>query len=238
MVSSTMAQIQSWVDRGTPQGARTSPSWVVERAHEFGECRRMARSRRSNWFLLYAALSSAACFAACGDDDESGAPAAGKKSQAGGRSAAGSGGTEETSDGEGGSSGGGGASGRGTRASALNCGQRPDEEVVCGDETCATESEHENNSCFVPCCYQLDGKDHCGFRGTSRAFTTDCLPPAVADDSCDQTPQFRGCCDVLTHKCGIIGGFSPGCTLETSFVTLPAEPKSCGMGDQDAGASD
>ena len=99
------------------------------------------------------------------------------------------------------------------------------------------QTEHESNPCYVPCCAMQDGKALCGFRGTSSAFTTQCVPHAVVDPSCDEVPQFQGCCEQKRKVCGIIGGFAPGCQTESSFVTLPQNPKSCGHTD-DAGTSD
>ena len=107
--------------------------------------------------------------------------------------------------------------------------------VTCGGETCATKSEFEDDPCFVPCCVTFEGRERCGFRGTSTAFSRECLLPAVADPSCDEVPQFQGCCEPTRHVCGIIGGFSPGCTTKSNFVTLPTSPKTCGGGETDAG---
>lgn len=54
---------------------------------------------------------------------------------------------------------------------------------------------------------------------------------AVFDPSCDEVVQFPGCCDLKQHKCGIMAGLRPGCVTESSFVTLPKSPKSCGLAD-------
>jgi hypothetical protein len=97
----------------------------------------------------------------------------------------------------------------------------------------------QESPCFQPCCVTFEGRERCGLRGTSTsmAFQTECLLPAVPDDSCDEVVQFQGCCDLTQHRCGIIGGFAPGCQTKSSFVTLPENPKVCGLSD-DAGVSD
>ena len=100
------------------------------------------------------------------------------------------------------------------------------------------KTEFEDSPCFVPCCATFDGAERCGFRGTAPGFTTECVLPAVADPSCDEIPQFQGCCEPTRHVCGIIGGFAPGCQTKSNFVTLPASPKACGLGDVDAGDLD
>jgi hypothetical protein len=51
-------------------------------------------------------------------------------------------------------------------------------------------------------------------------------------------PQFEGCCEPTQHVCGIIGGFAPGCTTKSNFVTLPKSPKKCGSQPSDGGALD
>jgi hypothetical protein len=90
----------------------------------------------------------------------------------------------------------------------------------------------------------FEGAERCGFRGTSSAsaaFTTECVLPAVSDPSCDDVPQFEGCCEPTQHVCGVIGGFAPGCQTTSRFVTLPDPPKACGIGaagDGDAGPED
>ncbi|HET8932228.1 MAG TPA: hypothetical protein VFN67_02255 [Polyangiales bacterium] len=84
----------------------------------------------------------------------------------------------------------------------------------------------------------LEGKERCGFRGTSAAFTTECVMPAVSDPSCDEVPQFEGCCEPTQHVCGVIGGFAPGCQTTSRFATLPEHPKACGLGGEDAGVGD
>jgi len=108
-------------------------------------------------------------------------------------------------------------------------------EVTCGGELCPTSSQHETDPCFLPCCVTHEGKERCGFRGTSRAFTTECVLPAVSDPSCDEVPQFEGCCEPTRHVCGVIGGFAPGCQTESSFLTFPDPLKPCGDGSPDAG---
>lgn len=110
-------------------------------------------------------------------------------------------------------------------------------EVRCGEERCPTSTQHENDPCFLPCCVQHEGKERCGFRGTSRAFTTECVLPAVSDPSCDEVPQFEGCCEQTRHVCGVIGGFAPGCQTQSPFLTFPDPLKPCGPAarDQDAG---
>lgn len=112
------------------------------------------------------------------------------------------------------------------------------EAVTCGGELCPTSAKHETDPCFLPCCVEHEGKERCGFRGTSRAFTTACVLPAVSDPSCDEVPQFEGCCEPTRHVCGVIGGFAPGCQTESSFLTFPDPLKACGAGagDSDAGS--
>jgi len=125
------------------------------------------------------------------------------------------------------------------RRSPLSCGSPSKESVQCGGVTCPTTAELETDPCFVPCCVMFEGAPHCGFRGTSMAFTTECVLPAVADPTCDEIPQFQGCCEPTRHVCGIVGGFAPGCQTKSSFVTLPAVPKACGAAaDSDAGEHD
>ena len=113
--------------------------------------------------------------------------------------------------------------------------------VTCGGELCPTSTTHERDPCFLPCCVQHEGRERCGFRGTSRAFTTACVLPAESDPSCDEIPQFEGCCEPTRHVCGVIGGFAPGCQIESPFLTFPNPLKACGAGrdadtDADAGA--
>jgi hypothetical protein len=93
------------------------------------------------------------------------------------------------------------------------------------------------NSCFEACCVTFEGKEQCGLRGLSAAFRTECVLPAVPDESCDEVVQFQGCCDLTQHRCGIIGGFAPGCQTKSSSVTLPKNPKLCGYPD-DGGVED
>jgi hypothetical protein len=131
-----------------------------------------------------------------------------------------------------------GASGGGGRRSPLSCTQLSDAEkqVTCGGQTCPLSADHEKDPCFVPCCVTFEGADRCGFRGTSAAFTTECVLPAQSDPSCDEVPQFEGCCEPTMNVCGVIGGFAPGCQTESRFATLPEHPKACGAGrDADAG---
>jgi hypothetical protein len=99
-------------------------------------------------------------------------------------------------------------------------------------------TETEQNPCSVPCCVVSEGTERCGFRGTARGFTTECVLPAVPDPTCDEVPQFEGCCEPTEHVCGIIGGFAPGCQTKSSFVTLPKSPKKCGSNSADAGSTD
>jgi hypothetical protein len=122
--------------------------------------------------------------------------------------------------------------------SPLDCDPRNDAPVECGGVACPTEAEFEHSACFIPCCVTFEGAERCGFHGTSPAFSTDCVLPAVADPSCDDVVQFQGCCEPTQKVCGIIGGFAPGCQTKSNFVTLPAHPKACGEGDSDAGISD
>jgi hypothetical protein len=136
----------------------------------------------------------------------------------------------------------GGAAGResggGARPDPLSCaGQSSSAAVVCGGEACPWHTETEQNPCSVPCCLQVGGRERCGFRGTSLAFKTECTLPAVPDPTCDEVVQFEGCCDERLHRCGIIGGFAPGCQTTSAFVTLPKVPKTCGL-DSDAGEAD
>lgn len=182
-------------------------------------------------------LVTVLAWSACGDDDATHADA-----EHGGH-----GGTEAApaSSGSGGKSGAGGSGGNagstggaGGRASPLACEQKT-VTVTCGGETCPATTEIEQNRCSVPCCAMFEGKERCGFRGTARGFTTECVLPATPDPTCDEVPQFQGCCEPTQHVCGIIGGFAPGCQTKSNFVTLPANPKKCGPGsgatDEDAG---
>jgi hypothetical protein len=160
---------------------------------------------------------------ACGSDDKP-KPDAGAGGAAGLAAKGGSGGSTA------------GASGATAgRRSPLSCDQRSSMPVQCGGQTCPTKTEFEQDPCFIPCCVTAAGGERCGFRGTSAAFSTECVLPAVADSSCDDVPQFQGCCEETQHVCGIIGGFAPGCQTKSSFVTLPKNPKPCGRGDSDAG---
>ena len=130
-----------------------------------------------------------------------------------------------------------GEAGRAGRRPPTACDPQETTEVTCGGELCPTSSKHERDPCFLPCCVQHEGKDRCGFRGTSRAFTTACVLPAVSDPSCDEVPQFEGCCEPTRHVCGVIGGFAPGCQTESPFLTFPDPLKACGGAahDSDAG---
>jgi hypothetical protein len=74
-------------------------------------------------------------------------------------------------------------------------------------------------------------------RSTAVGIGSECDLPAVFDPSCDEVVQFAGCCDLKQHKCGIMAGLQPGCVTKSSFVTLPASPKSCGLA-ADAGLAD
>lgn len=132
-----------------------------------------------------------------------------------------------------------GAAGRAGRRPPTACDAQDDQDVVdvtCGGELCPTSSKHESDPCFLPCCVQHEGKERCGYRGTSRAFTTACVLPAVSDPSCDEVPQFEGCCEPTRHVCGVIGGFAPGCQTESAFLTFPDPLKACGEASQDADA--
>jgi len=84
----------------------------------------------------------------------------------------------------------------------------------------------------------FEGGERCGLRGTASSFRTECVLPGEPDDSCDEVVQFQGCCDLTQHRCGIIGGFAPGCQTKSTFVTLPQNPKTCGLGGDDAGVND
>jgi hypothetical protein len=103
--------------------------------------------------------------------------------------------------------------------------------VQCGGQTCPTATKLESDPCFAPRCVTFQGAERCGFRGTSAAFTTECVLPALADPTCDEVPQFQGCCEPVHGVCGIVGGFAPGCQTTSRFVTLPAKPKPCGQED-------
>src|SRR5262245_10972916 len=104
---------------------------------------------------------------ACGDDDDQ-APPVSQNVDA-----------SQSSGGEAGRSGAGagGASGSAGRRSARTC-MPSSEPVTCGGETCPTKSEFENDPCFVPCCVTFEGRERCGFHGTSAAFSTECVLPA------------------------------------------------------------
>lgn len=129
-----------------------------------------------------------------------------------------------------------GAAGRAGRRPPTACDAEEVEEVTCGGELCPTSSKHETDPCFLPCCVEHEGTERCGFRGTSRAFTTACVLPAVSDPSCDEVPQFEGCCEPTRHLCGVIGGFAPGCQTESAFLTFPDPLKACGEASPDADA--
>jgi hypothetical protein len=129
-------------------------------------------------------------------------------------------------------------SGAGGRRSPLECAPHSDEPLQCGGTTCPAQTHFEHDSCFLPCCVMFKGAERCGFRGTSPAFSTACVLPAIADPSCDEVVQFQGCCEPTQKVCGIIGGFAPGCQTKSNFVTLPATPKACGADDADGGTTD
>ena len=107
--------------------------------------------------------------------------------------------------------------------------QQPSEPVRCGGEPCPPPITMQNSPCFVPCCLQFEGQETCGLLGTMPGFITGCTLPAMPDPTCQEVPQFEGCCDLTQHKCGIIGGFAPGCQTTSRYVTLPKDPKSCGL---------
>lgn len=207
-------------------------SRVDEVAHEWTDGLRVIQRYRLR-LGISCALASAWLAVACSDDGSEGSSPADVSAAAGTGQTAGGAGNAADADGSAGSQA--GASGR---RSALSCPPRPEEPVLCGGQQCPHETEYESNSCFVACCMQVDGEERCGLRGTSRAFNTECVAPAAPDPSCDEVPQFQGCCNMAEHKCGIIGGFSPGCTLQSSFVTLPENPKACGLDSEDAGTSE
>lgn len=181
-------------------------------------------------------LACATALLACGSDpDPAAKPDAGNPSSPGSAKA----GSGDSGSGASAETGGGGAGGRRSR---LSCPPRTDadEEVQCGGQVCPTSTEHENDPCFVPCCVQWKGEERCGFRGTS-ALATECVLPAVLDPTCNDAPQFFGCCEPTRQVCGIVAGFLPGCQTKVSFATLPDPPKPCGRGgieDGDAGMSD
>lgn len=131
-----------------------------------------------------------------------------------------------------------GNAGRAGRRSPLACTPQTDKQVTCGGELCPTSAKHEKDPCFVPCCVTFQGAERCGFRGTSAAFSTECVLPAQSDPSCDEVPQFEGCCEPTQGVCGVIGGFAPGCQTKSRFATLPEHPKACTWNDADAGPSD
>lgn len=190
----------------------------------------MAHGKRLAWVGLW-------LLAACGDDGETvrgslGRADGGLAMREASASRADAGGTRR-----GDQAGAADQSGARGRRSPLSCPARPDTEVTCGGEVCPTSARHENDPCFVPCCVMFEGKERCGFRGTS-ALTTECLLPAVEDPSCNDAPQFFGCCEPTRHVCGIIAGVLPGCQTKVSFATLPDPPKACGPDAHDAGISD
>lgn len=128
------------------------------------------------------------------------------------------------------------AAGRTARRPPTACDPHEPMQVTCGGEVCPSSTEHERDPCFLPCCVQHEGKERCGFRGTSRAFTTECALPAVSDPSCDEVPQFEGCCEPTRQVCGVISGFAPGCQTESRFLTFPDPLKRCGAAlDGDGG---
>jgi hypothetical protein len=112
--------------------------------------------------------------------------------------------------------------------------QQPSEPVRCGGQPCPPPSKMQSSPCFVPCCLQFEGQETCGLLGTMPGFITDCTLPAMPDPTCQEVPQFEGCCVLTQHKCGIIGGFAPGCQTTSQYVTLPKVPNSCGL---DGGAA-
>ncbi len=173
-------------------------------------------------------LLGALAWSACGNDDVPDADV--------GRGGSDAGPTASGASGTGGSAGGGGRAGG--RASPLAC-ETWSVTVTCGGEPCPATTEFEQSACSIPCCVTSEGRERCGFRGTARGFVTECVLPATPDPACDEVPQFQGCCEPTQHVCGIIGGFAPGCQTKSSFVTLPASPKKCGLGggaiDEDAG---
>jgi hypothetical protein len=179
------------------------------------------------------ACASVACLAlavGCGDDDDSSPGAESGSGETGGRADAGA------IAGAGGRAGS-GATGGVRSNSPLNCPARSTATLSCGGQSCPSDDPMQTNPCFEPCCVMSDGRERCGLRGTASAFRTECVLPGVPDDSCDEIVQFQGCCDLTQHRCGIIGGFAPGCQTKSSFVTLPKNPKMCGGGD-DSGTSD
>jgi hypothetical protein len=185
-------------------------------------------------WLRCVARASIVCMAlalGCGDDDSS--PPSMPADPAG---TGGSGGETAAVGGRAGSAGASGA----RSSSPLSCPAHDTAPVTCGGVMCSSEIPPTTNPCFVPCCVMFEGRERCGLRGTAAAFRTECVLAAEPDDSCDEIVQFQGCCDLTQHRCGIIGGFAPGCTTKSSFVTLPQNPKRCGMGmgRDDAGVSD
>ena len=180
-------------------------------------------------FSRWLCVASVTFAVACGDDDHSSKPKVSAQRS-------GTGGASESAGASAGEGGAGGTAGRRAN-SPLNCPARAPSEVKCGGQTCPTEYPMQSSPCFEPCCVTFEGREQCGLRGTSSAFRTECVLPGTPDDSCDEVVQFQGCCDLTQHRCGIIGGFAPGCQTKSSFVTLPTNPKSCGH-DDDAGASD
>lgn len=199
----------------------TEARWSVSADNHWLDARRHVLDRaKLGWIALVLAC------VACGDDGGSpdDADAAGRRAT---DSATGGGGGAVRGA-EDGASGRAGAAGR---RSGLSCPTPSSAPVQCGGRTCPTRTEYEENPCNVPCCVVHEGVEQCGLRGTSAAFTTECVMPAVADPTCDEIVQFQGCCEPTLKVCGIIGGFAPGCQTKSSFVTLPANPKKCGGGD-------
>jgi hypothetical protein len=105
----------------------------------------------------------------------------------------------------------------------------PTQTISCGGQVCPPPNKDQDNPCFIPCCLQFEGQERCGLAGIAPGFTTGCTLPAMLDPSCYEVPQFEPCCDPVQHKCGIVGGFAPGCQITSRFVTLPKDPKSCGL---------
>jgi hypothetical protein len=157
---------------------------------------------------------------------------------ASGTGAAGEGVSKVADGGAPGSQAGGGPSGTGggfAGMMALTCSEPPSSAPIqCGGQTCDPPTPSQLNPCVVLCCTSFDGRDRCGVRSTARGLSSECELPAIFDPSCDEVVQFPGCCDLKQHKCGIMAGLRPSCVTTSSFVTLPASPKSCGL-DDDAG---
>jgi hypothetical protein len=181
-----------------------------------------------NMLSCWACVACIALAAGCGADlapnpSEPAAPAG-----SGGSNAAASAGVAAGSSGAAG----------GRRSSPLDCAPHSGPPVTCGGQACPNEYPMQSSSCFEACCLTFEGRERCGLRGNAAAFRTECVLPGEPDDSCDEIVQFQGCCDLTQHRCGIIGGFAPGCQTKSTFVTLPKNPKTCGGPDADAGTID